>query len=137
MIAMNPINEVILEFWQRRHQNRDYLGRFAKKIYLKIKELGLRYSMYLGSTIGVKAVEAVRTSDRIRNRNQAVWYTGPESTNMILIPLVCDMVMCRFWRRRIAPPRIPGGLGSRCQAALNRSWLIRRSPVYGTWKEDY
>ena len=95
MIAMNPNNEAILEILAEAGIKTITTSAGApKKIYPKIKELGLKVlHVILAAPLALKAVEAGADGcGRFRDRIRRTSNPGPESTNMILIPLVCDMV---------------------------------------------
>ncbi|MBT6613780.1 MAG: nitronate monooxygenase, partial [Deltaproteobacteria bacterium] len=95
MIAMNPSNEAILET----------LAEFGvgvvttsagspKKIYPKIKELGMKgLQVTLSSVLAAKAAEAGVDGVVVSGAESGgLRSTGPESTNFILVPLTCDCV---------------------------------------------
>ena len=125
MIAMNPINEVILEVLAKEGiKTVTTSAGSPKKIYPKIKELGLKVlHVTLAAPLAVKAAEAGADGVIVSGTESGgLRTTGPESTNMILIPLVCDMVnvpvvaagLVATDQQDCRPPRIPGSLGSRC-----------------------
>jgi enoyl-[acyl-carrier protein] reductase II len=95
MIAMNPNNEAILEILAEAGVNTVTTSAGSpKKIYPKIKELGLRViHVALAAPLAAKAAaagaDAVVASGM---ESGGLRTTGPESTNLILVPLVCDLV---------------------------------------------
>ena len=95
MIAMNPHNEAILEILAEAGIKTITTSAGApKKIYPKIKELGLRgLHVILAAPLALKAVEAGADGVVVSGAESGgLRTTGPESSNMILIPLVCDMM---------------------------------------------
>ena len=95
MIAMNPNNEAILEILAEAGIKTVTTSAGApKKIYPKIKELGLKgLHVILAAPLALKAVEAGADGVIVSGAESGgLRTTGPESTNMILIPLVGDMV---------------------------------------------
>lgn len=95
MIAMNPHNEAILEILAEAGIKTITTSAGApKKIYPKIKELGLKaLHVILAAPLALKAVEAGADGVVVSGAESGgLRTTGPESTNMILIPLVCDMM---------------------------------------------
>ena len=142
MIAINPINEVILEVLAKEGiKTVTTSAGSPKKIYLKIKELGLKVlHVTLAAPLAVKAVEAGADGVIVSGTESGgLRTTGPESTNMILIPLVCDMVN--------VPVVAAGGIADRrgYQAALalgaqgvqigTALLASEESPASRTWKE--
>jgi enoyl-[acyl-carrier protein] reductase II len=142
MIAMNPINEVILEVLAKEGiKTVTTSAGSPKKIYHKIKELGLKVlHVTLAAPLAVKAVEAGADGVIVSGTESGgLRTTGPESTNMILIPLVCDMVN--------VPVVAAGGIADRrgYQAALalgaqgvqigTALLASEESPASRTWKE--
>ena len=95
MIAMNPNNEAILEILAEAGVKVVTTSAGSpKRLYPKIKELGMKgLHVALSAPLAVKAagagVDAVVVSG---TESGGLRTTGPESTNMILIPSVCDMV---------------------------------------------
>jgi len=95
MIAMNPNNEAILEILAEAGVKVVTTSAGSpKRLYPKIKELGMKgLHVALAAPFAVKAanagVDAVVVSG---TESGGLRTTGPESTNMILIPSVCDMV---------------------------------------------
>jgi enoyl-[acyl-carrier protein] reductase II len=95
MIAMNPHNEAILEILAEAGIKTVTTSAGApKKIYPKIKELGLKgLHVILAAPLALKAVEAGADGVVVSGAESGGLRTsGPESSNMILIPLVCDLV---------------------------------------------
>jgi enoyl-[acyl-carrier protein] reductase II len=95
MIAMNPHNEAILEILAEAGIKTVTTSAGApKKIYPKIKALGLKgLHVILAAPLALKAVEAGADGVVVSGAESGgLRTTGPESSNMILIPLVCDMV---------------------------------------------
>jgi enoyl-[acyl-carrier protein] reductase II len=142
MIAMNPINEVILEVLAKEGiKTVTTSAGSPKKIYHKIKELGLKVlHVALAVPLAVKAAEAGADGVIVSGTESGGLRTiGPESTNMILIPLVCDMVN--------VPVVAAGGIADRrgYQAALalgaqgvqigTALLASEESPASRTWKE--
>jgi len=142
MIAMNPINEVILELLAKEGiKTVTTSAGSPKKIYHKIKELGMKVlHVTLAAPLAVKAAEAGADGVIVSGTESGgLRTTGPESTNMILIPLVCDMVN--------VPVVAAGGIADRrgYQAALalgaqgvqigTALLASEESPASRTWKE--
>jgi enoyl-[acyl-carrier protein] reductase II len=95
MIAMNPHNEAILEILAEAGIKTITTSAGApKKIYPKIKDLGLKaLHVILAAPLALKAVEAGADGVVVSGAESGgLRTTGPESSNMILIPLVCDMM---------------------------------------------
>jgi enoyl-[acyl-carrier protein] reductase II len=95
MIAMNPHNEAILEILAEAGIKTVTTSAGApKKIYPRIKELGMKgLHVILAAPLALKAVEAGADGVVVSGAESGGLRTnGPESSNMILIPLVCDMV---------------------------------------------
>jgi enoyl-[acyl-carrier protein] reductase II len=142
MIAMNPINEVILEVLAKEGiKTVTTSAGSPKKIYPKIKELGMKVlHVTLAAPLAVKAAEAGADGVIVSGTESGgLRTTGPESTNMILIPLVCDMVNvpvvaaggiadCRGYRAAFAL----GAQGVQIGTALLAS---EESPASRAWKE--
>lgn len=95
MIAMNPNNEAILEILAEAGVKTVTTSAGPpKRIYPKIKELGMK-----GLHVALAAAQAVKAADAgvdavvVSGAESGGMRTvGPESTNMILIPSVCDLV---------------------------------------------
>ncbi len=95
MIAMNPHNEAILEVLAAAGVRSVTTSAGApKKIYPKIKALGLNgLHVALSAPLAVKAADAGADGVIVSGAESGgLRTTGPESSNMILIPLVCDQV---------------------------------------------
>ncbi len=93
MISMNPNNEAILEVLvEAGIRVVTTSAGSPKTIYPKIKELGLKG---LHVTLAAKFAAKAETADGIivsGTESGGLRTNGPESTNLILVPLVCDMV---------------------------------------------
>ena len=112
-----------------------------KKIYPKIKEMGMRaLHVLLAAPLAIKATEAgVDGVVATGVESGGLRTTGPESSNMILIPLICDMVD--------VPVVAAGGIADRrsYRAALalgaqgvqigTRFLASEESPASMAWKE--
>lgn len=95
MIAMNPSNEAILEVLAEAGiKTVTTSAGSPKKIYPKIKELGMKgLHVTLAAPLALKSAEAGADGIVVSGTESGgLRTTGPESTNLILIPLVCDMV---------------------------------------------
>ncbi len=95
MIAMNPNNEAILEILAEAGVNTVTTSAGApKKIYPKIKGLGMKVlHVTLAASMAAKAAEAEADGVIVSGTESGgLRTTGPETTNLILIPLVCDLV---------------------------------------------
>ena len=95
MIAMNPHNEAILEaLAEAGVKTVTTSAGSPKRIYPKIKALGMNaIHVTLAAPLALKATEA--GADGIvasGAESGGLRSTDPESTNLILIPLICDMV---------------------------------------------
>lgn len=140
MIAMNPNNEAILEILvQAGVKVVTTSAGSPKTIYPKIRELGLKG---LHVTLAAKfAVKAAAADGIIVSGTESggLRTNGPESTNLILVPVVCDMVD--------VPVVAAGGIADRrgYQAALalgaqgvqvGTAFLAsEESPASTAWKE--
>lgn len=93
MISTNPDNEAILEILSEAGVKVVTTSAGAPpKIYPKIKELGLKgLHVALAAKLAAKATDAdgIIVSGA---ESGGLRTSGPESTNMILVPVVCDMV---------------------------------------------
>jgi enoyl-[acyl-carrier protein] reductase II len=142
MIAMNPGNEAILELLAEAGiKTVTTSAGSPKKIYPKIKELGLKaFHVTLAAPLAVKAAEAGADGVIVSGTESGgLRTTAPESTNMILIPLVCDMVT--------VPVLAAGGIadhrGYRAALALGAQGVqigtallaSEESPASRAWKE--
>ncbi len=95
MIAMNPSNEAILETLAELGVGVVTTSAGSpKKIYPKIKELGMKgLQVTLSSVLAAKAAEAGVDGVVVSGAESGgLRSTGPESTNFILVPLTCDCV---------------------------------------------
>jgi len=95
MVAMNPNNEAILEVLAEAGVKTVTTSAGSpKKIYPKIKELGMKgLHVTLAAPLALKGAEAGADGVVVSGTESGgLRTTSPESTNMILIPLVCDMV---------------------------------------------
>ena len=95
MIAMNPNNEAILEILAEggvRTVTTSAGG--PNRIYPKIRELGMKgLHVTLAATFAQKAAAAEVDGVVVSGMESGgLRSLGPESTNLILIPLVCDMI---------------------------------------------
>ncbi len=140
MISMNPNNEAILEVLvEAGIRVVTTSAGSPKTIYPKIKELGLKG---LHVTLAAKFAAKAETADGIivsGTESGGLRTNGPESTNLILVPLVCDMVD--------VPVVAAGGIADRrgYQAALalgaqgvqiGTTFLAsEESPAPRAWKE--
>ena len=142
MIAMNPNNDAILEVLAEAGiQTVTTSAGSPKKLYPKIKELGLKVlHVTLAAPLALKATEAGAEGVVVSGMESGgLRTTRPESTNLILIPLVCDMVD--------VPVVAAGGIADRrgYQAALalgaqgvqiGTAFLAsEESPASQAWKE--
>ena len=142
MIAMNPNNEAILEVLAEAGiKTVTTSAGSPKKIYPKIKELGLKViHVALAAPLAAKAADAGADAVVASGMESGgLRTTGPESTNLILIPLVCDLVD--------VPVVAAGGIADRrgYQAALalgaqgvqvGTAFLAsEESPASSAWKE--
>jgi len=142
MIAMNPTNEAILEVLAEAGVKTVTTSAGApKKIYPKIKELGLRgLHVILAAPLAAKAAEA--GSDAViasGTESGGLRTTGPESTNLILVPIVCDMIDLPV----VAAGGIADRRGYRAALALGAQGVqlgtaflaSEESPASQAWKE--
>ena len=95
MVAMNPNNEAILEVLAQggvRAVTTSAGG--PNRIYPKIRELGMKgLHVSLAASFAQKAAEAEVDGVVVSGMESGgLRSLGPESTNLILIPLVCDMI---------------------------------------------
>jgi len=142
MIAMNPNNEAILDVLAEAGVKTVTTSAGSpKKLYPKIKELGMKaLHVTLAAPLALKATEAGADGVVVSGTESGgLRTTGPESTNLILIPLVCDMVD--------VPVVAAGGIADRrgYQAALalgaqgvqiGTAFLAsEESPASRPWKE--
>jgi enoyl-[acyl-carrier protein] reductase II len=112
-----------------------------KKIYPKITDLGMKgLHVTLAAPLALKAADAGPDGVIVSGTESGgLRTTGPESTNMILIPLVCDMIDvpvvaaggiadCRGYRAALAL----GAQGVQIGTAFLAS---EESPANQAWKE--
>ena len=95
MIAMNPNNEAILDVLAEAGVKTVTTSAGSpKKIYPKIKELSMKaLHVTLAAPLALKATEAGAGGVVVSGTESGgLRTTGPESTNLILVPLVCDMI---------------------------------------------
>jgi len=143
MIAMNPANEQILEVLAEAGVKTVTTSAGSpKKIYPKIHELGMKgLHVVLDFSFAVKAAEAGADGLVVSGCESGGLRTpSPESSNMVLIPLVCDHVT--------VPVAAAGGIadsrGYRAAFALGaqgvqigtRFLSAVESPAAQAWKEE-
>ena len=95
MIAINPNNEAILEVLAEGGVRTVTTSAGApNRIYPKIRELGMKgLHVALAASFAQKAAEAEVDGVVVSGMESGgLRGSGPESTNLILIPLVCDMI---------------------------------------------
>lgn len=142
MIAMNPHNEAILELLAGAGIKVVTTSAGSpKKIYPKIKELGMKaLHVTLAAPLAVKAAEAGADGVVVSGLESGGLRTnGPELTNMILIPLVCDLVDVPV----VAAGGIADRRGYRAAFALGAQGVqigtaflaSEESPASQAWKE--
>jgi enoyl-[acyl-carrier protein] reductase II len=142
MIAMNPNNDAILEVLAEAGiKTVTTSAGSPKKIYPKIKELGMKVlHVILAAPLAAKAAEAGADGIVVSGAESGgLRTTGPESTNMILIPLVCDMVDVPV----VAAGGIADRRGYRAALALGAQGVqigtallaSEESPASKSWKE--
>jgi enoyl-[acyl-carrier protein] reductase II len=142
MIAMNPKNEALLEILAEAGVKTVTTSAGApKKIYPKIKALGLKgLHVTLAASMAVKASEAGVDGVIVSGTESGgLRTTGPESTNLILIPLVCDLVQIPV----VAAGGICDRRGYRAALALGAQGVqlgtaflaSEESPASQAWKE--
>ena len=142
MIAMNPNNDAILEVLAEAGVKTVTTSAGApKKIYPKIKELGLKgLHVILAAPLAAKAAEA--GADAVvasGTESGGLRTTGPESTNLILVPIVCDMIDMPV----VAAGGIADRRGYRAAMALGAQGVqlgtaflaSEESPASQAWKE--
>jgi len=142
MIAMNPNNEAILDVLAEAGVKTVTTSAGSpKKINPKIKELGLKVvHVALAAPLAAKAAAAGADAVVASGMESGGLRTsGPESTNLILVPMVCDLVD--------VPVVAAGGIADRrgYQASLalgaqgvqiGTAFLAsEESPAPGAWKE--
>ena len=142
MIAMNPNNEAILEaLAEAGVKTVTTSAGSPKKIYSKIKELGMKaLHVTLAAPLALKATEAGADGVVVSGTESGgLRTTGPESTNLILIPLVCDMIDVPV----VAAGGIADRRGYRAALALGAEGVqigtaflaSEESPASKAWKE--
>jgi enoyl-[acyl-carrier protein] reductase II len=142
MIAMNPNNDAILEVLAEAGiKTVTTSAGSPKKIYPKIKELGMKVlHVILAAPLAAKAAEAGADGVVVSGTESGgLRTTGPESTNMILIPLVCDVVDVPV----VAAGGIADRRGYRAALALGAQGVqigtallaSEESPASKSWKE--
>ncbi|RJP26911.1 MAG: nitronate monooxygenase [Candidatus Abyssobacteria bacterium SURF_5] len=142
MLAMNPNNEAILEVLAETGVKTVTTSAGSpKNIYPKIKELGLNYlHVTLAAALAKKAADAGAAAVIVSgSESGGLRTTGPESTNLILIPLVCDMVSIPV----VAAGGIADRRGYRAAMALGAQGVqigtaflaSEESPAPRAWKE--
>ncbi len=142
MIAMNPNNDAILEVLAETGiKTVTTSAGSPKKIYPKIKELGMKVlHVILAAPLAAKATEAGADGIVVSGAESGgLRTTGPESTNMILIPLVCEMVDVPV----VAAGGIADRRGYRAALALGAQGVqigtallaSEESPASRSWKE--
>ncbi len=142
MIAMNPNNEAILEVLAEAGIKAVTTSAGSpKRIYPKIKELGLKaLHVVLAAPLAAKAADAGADGVVVSGTESGgLRTTGPESTNFILVPLVCDMVDVPV----VAAGGIADRRGYRAAMALGAQGVqvgtallaSQESPASRAWKE--
>ncbi len=142
MIAMNPNNEAILEVLAEGGVRTVTTSAGSpKKIYPKIKDLGLKgLHVALAAPLAAKAAEAgVDAVVASGTESGGLRTNGPESTNLVLIPLVCDRVDLPV----VAAGGIADRRGYRAALALGAQGVqigtaflaSEESPASPAWKE--
>ncbi|GAB4353953.1 MAG: nitronate monooxygenase [Candidatus Abyssubacteria bacterium] len=142
MLAMNPNNEAILEVLAEAGVKTVTTSAGSpKNIAPKIKQLGMNYlHVTLAAPLAKKAVDAGAAAVVVSgSESGGLRTTGPESTNFILIPLVCDMVHVPV----VAAGGIADHRGYRAALALGAQGVqvgtaflaSEESPAPRAWKE--
>lgn len=142
MIAMNPNNEAILEILAEAGVKVVTTSAGSpKRIYPRIKELGMKgLHVALAAPLAVKAADAGVDAVVVSGTESGGLRTsGPESTNMILIPMICDMVSVPV----VAAGGISERRGYRAAMALGAQGVqigtaflaSEESPASQAWKE--
>ena len=142
MIAMNPANEQILELLAEAGVKTVTTSAGSpKKIYPKIHELGMRgLHVVLDFSFALKAAEAGADGLVVSGCESGGLRTlNPESSNMVLIPLVCDHVKVPV----AAAGAVADSRGYRAALALGaqgvqigtRFLSAAESPAPQAWKE--
>ncbi|MFH2060768.1 MAG: nitronate monooxygenase [Pseudomonadota bacterium] len=140
MISINPNNEAILEVLAEEEIKVVTTSAGSPKtIYPKIKELGLKG---LHVTLAAKFAVKADAADGIivsGTESGGLRTNGPESTNLILVPVICDMVDVPV----VAAGGIADRRGYRAALALGAqgvqigtAFLVsEESPASKAWKE--
>ncbi len=142
MIAMNPANEQILQVLAEAGVKTVTTSAGApKKIYPKIHELGMRgLHVALDFSSAMKAAEAGADGLVVSGcESGGLRFPRPESSNMVLIPLVCDHVDIPV----AAAGAVADSRGYRAALALGaqgvqigtRFLSAAESPASQAWKE--
>ena len=142
MIAMNPNNEAILEILAEAGVRTVTTSAGSpKRIYPRIKALGMNgLHVALAAPMAVKAADAGVDGVVVSGTEAGgLRTTGPESTNMILVPLVCDRVEVPV----VAAGGIADRRGYRAAMALGAQGVqigtaflaAEESPAPRAWKE--
>ncbi|MBU2548758.1 MAG: nitronate monooxygenase [Proteobacteria bacterium] len=142
MIAMNPANEAILDLLAEAGVRTVTTSAGSpKKIYPKVKALGMNaLHVLLAAPLAPKAAEAGAAGVVVSGAESGgLRTTGPESSNLILVPLVCDMVDIPV----VAAGGIADRRGYRAALALGaqgvqigtRFLAAEESPASKAWKE--
>lgn len=142
MVAMNPSNEAILEaLCEKGVKTVTTSAGSPKKIYPKIKELGMQgLHVTLAAPLAAKSVEAGADGVVVSGTESGgLRTTGAESTNLILIPLVCDLVDAPV----VAAGGIADSRGYRAALALGAEGVqigtaflaSEESPANPAWKQ--
>jgi enoyl-[acyl-carrier protein] reductase II len=142
MVAMNPNNEAFLEILAEAGVRTVTTSAGSpKKIYPRIKALGMKgLHVTLAAHLALKAVDAGCDGVIISGTESGGLRTsGPESTNMILVPLVSDMVDIPV----VAAGGIADHRGYRAALALGAQGVqigtaflaSEESPASRAWKE--
>jgi len=143
MIAMNPHNDAILEVLADAGiKTVTTSAGSPKKIYPKIKELGMKVlHVTLAAPLALKSAEAGADGVVVSGTESGgLRTTAPESTNLILIPLACDMVNVPV----VAAGGIADHRGYRAALALGAEGVqigtallaSEESPASKAWKES-
>jgi len=142
MIAMNPANEQILEILAEAGVKTVTTSAGSpKKIYPKIHELGMKgLHVALDFSFALKAVDGGADALVVSGCESGGLRTlNPESSNMVLIPMVCDHVDVPV----VAAGGIADSRGYRAALALGaqgvqigtRFLSSKESPAAQAWKE--
>ncbi len=142
MIAMNPANEQILEILAEAGMKTVTTSAGSpKKIYPKIHALGMKgLHVALDFSFALKAAEAGADGLVISGcESGGLRTSNPESSNMVLIPLVCDHVKIPV----AAAGAVADSRGYRAALALGaqgvqigtRFLSAEESPASQAWKE--